>query len=307
MDEFDTERSESIKIAQIIGIIICFVCIVGLIFTLIFIRHESRTIQNDINSKQNDNEIIQLSIDEQNIRIEKLNSEINENIDVDKLTSDSKELLPKLINQLETNIITDKVDAKIAYITFDGGPSELTNYFLDVLDEHGIKATFFLKDNVDEDEEIKSLYSESIKRIITSGNSIGYLLEENNIENFNSFKDNLKINYCYDLSYIRFVNGSSSIEEDETIIDDLIKNKLGYVDYNQVDGDSEEYLSVDQAISNVVDTTNNRKILVVEMHDSSSTSLSALPYIIEGLREQGYTFLPIVNESNVVIKNKTPN
>ncbi|MBO1912734.1 polysaccharide deacetylase family protein, partial [Microvirga sp. 3-52] len=34
---------------------------------------------------------------------------------------------------------------KVVYLTFDDGPSLLTDQFLDVLDEHGVKATFFMQ------------------------------------------------------------------------------------------------------------------------------------------------------------------
>lgn len=75
------------------------------------------------------------------------------------------------------------------------------------------------------------------------------------------------------------------------------------IDYNVLPNDDDLYIDENQMISNVIDNTNTRKILAIKLHNYSSNTVNALPYIIEGLQEEGYSFLPLFNES-IVIKNK---
>lgn len=61
-----------------------------------------------------------------------------------------------------------KAGKKIAYLTFDDGPSETTEQILDILKEKGVKATFFLIG-----EEIRDNRIEIVKREIKEGHSVG--------------------------------------------------------------------------------------------------------------------------------------
>ena len=56
---------------------------------------------------------------------------------------------------------------KILYLTFDDGPTEYTQKLLDILDAHGMKATFFMLET-----EMKR-YPEVVKRIAQEGHGIG--------------------------------------------------------------------------------------------------------------------------------------
>lgn len=56
---------------------------------------------------------------------------------------------------------------KVAYLTFDDGPSKYSNDMLDLLDKNGIKATFFmLGDNM-------RTYPDAVKRIVEDGHYPG--------------------------------------------------------------------------------------------------------------------------------------
>ena len=59
-------------------------------------------------------------------------------------------------------------EEKICYLTFDDGPStENTKRILDILQEHNVKATFFVINK--EGDEAESLY----KRIVKDGHTLG--------------------------------------------------------------------------------------------------------------------------------------
>ena len=60
------------------------------------------------------------------------------------------------------------VAKKIAYLTFDDGPSEQTATVLDILKEEGIHATFFLVG-----EEITAETEEIVKRMVEEGHTVG--------------------------------------------------------------------------------------------------------------------------------------
>ena len=47
-------------------------------------------------------------------------------------------------NDSELSPIIEEKQRKVAYLTFDDGPSRNTIRILDILDEYGIKATFFV-------------------------------------------------------------------------------------------------------------------------------------------------------------------
>ena len=55
---------------------------------------------------------------------------------------------------------------KKVYLTFDDGPSPNTTRILDILDQYGVKATFFTICSPGEENE------ESLKRIVSSGNTL---------------------------------------------------------------------------------------------------------------------------------------
>lgn len=63
--------------------------------------------------------------------------------------------------------IAPQNDQKLVALTFDDGPSEYTDKYLDILDQYGIKATFFeLGQQVDE-------YPDSAKRVVSDGMQLG--------------------------------------------------------------------------------------------------------------------------------------
>ena len=60
-----------------------------------------------------------------------------------------------------------KPKEKVAYLTFDDGPSNLTLPLLDVLDRYGVKATFFLVGKTGEEDR------KAMREIVQRGHAIG--------------------------------------------------------------------------------------------------------------------------------------
>jgi peptidoglycan/xylan/chitin deacetylase (PgdA/CDA1 family) len=191
----------------------------------------------------------------------------------------------------------------VAYITIDDGPSrEVTPGILDLLQQEGIKATFFVLPH----DGMRDLY----RRIIDEGHEIGnhsythVYSKLYNSKDIDAFKDDVQLaqgfildNFGYSTTSFRFPGGamgrkSSIIEPRREFIEEL-----GYrdFDWNVETGDSNPKKtdkSPEALAQRVLDNTRNREQLIVLMHDTKSklTTLEALPLIIAGLREQGYSF-----------------
>lgn len=192
---------------------------------------------------------------------------------------------------------------KVAYITIDDGPSRaITPGILDILKQEGIKATFFVLPHSDVDD----IYM----RIIDEGHELGNhsyshvykkLYDSKDIELFREdvllARAFIMDNFGYLTTAFRFPGGAMSRSSSIITPRREILTELGYrdFDWNVELGDANSKQadkSAEALTRNVLDNTRNREQLIVLMHDTSNktTTLEALPFIIEGLREQGYAF-----------------
>lgn len=198
----------------------------------------------------------------------------------------------------------EKKSGKIAYLTFDDGPSTTnTPDILDILNKYGINATFFILGSMAEKNP------DLIKRINSEGNSIGnhsyshkYKYLYKNMDNFlgeiNKTDSILKIILGQDFKthLLRFPGGDAESYKDK--YKDAAKG-LGYKIYNwnALNGDSEsKQVSADKLFSRLKQTTKGQKELIILMHDNygKETTVKALPSIIDYLISQGYTFGKLV-------------
>ncbi len=197
-------------------------------------------------------------------------------------------------------ILDHQQSKKIAYLTFDDGPSSnITPQVLDVLKEYNVKATFFVIGNMAE------RYPDIIKRMNKEGHSIGnhsyshsYKYIYGKTSNFiNELKRTEKVlnnilGEKYETNVIRFPGGSFGSKK--APFRKAVKDK-GYVyyDWNSLNGDAEGHnISKRRLVQRFKTTFNGQKKLTILMHDmeTKQTTVDALPEIIEFLQEQGYEF-----------------
>lgn len=191
-------------------------------------------------------------------------------------------------------------EEKIAYLTFDDGPStKITPQILDILDRYKIKATFFVLGTMVEKN------SNVLKDAVSRGNSIGvhsfshvtshlYQNEKNFLEEIRQSEEILKkhIGNNFKTRLFRYPGGSFEAYKKQYM---YALNNLGYVsiDWNCVNGDAAILNPTKQIlIEEVKRTSLNKNQLVVLMHDSDTKQVTAdaLPSIIEYLISQGYEF-----------------
>lgn len=190
---------------------------------------------------------------------------------------------------------------KTAYLTFDDGPSVRTKEILDVLDEYGVKATFFVIGN--KNEEDKKLYKEIVDRGHTLGMHSQTHMYNRIYESTESFLEDYSQLFATIVNetgeqpvLFRFPGGSNNSYMTRNGTVDGIKEEMEtrgftYYDWNVSAEDAKyKYISAEDIALNVLEGSRYKNLAVVLMHDSANkqTTVDALPAIIEGLKEQGF-------------------
>ena len=200
-----------------------------------------------------------------------------------------------------TEVIKDKEAGKIAYLTFDDGPSKVvTPQVLDILKEYNIKATFFVIGSMAEKSP------ELLKRIYEEGHTIGnhtfshiyaYIYKNstnfiNDLEKSNeTFRSILGQDYQAN-NIMRFPGGSFGSQK-KSMIKAVVNAGYRYFDWNSLNGDAEGLnLSKEILVNRFIETTKDKKELIVLMHDTDIkyTTVESLSEIIEYLIDNEYTF-----------------
>ncbi len=199
---------------------------------------------------------------------------------------------------------------KTVYLTFDDGPSPVTPEILAILDQYGIKATFFVTSQLPQ-------YASYIREAYLRGHTIGlhsythdysiYSSEEAYLEDLRKIGEVVKSQIGYVPCFIRFPGGASnqtSAEYCEGIMTALTAKvrELGYqyYDWNAATGDGAEGLTADAAVENALNTDATTVILLAHDGEKKQETVDALPRIIEGYLERGYTFRAIDRTSTVI-------
>lgn len=197
-----------------------------------------------------------------------------------------------------------KKEEKMAYLTFDDGPTlKETGKILDILKEEEVKATFFVVG-----KHVKE-HPELVKRAFEEGHYIanhGY--HHNNkvlYQNSNSFMSEIKNtdleigkaigvdNYCSHV--FRFPNGymSSAYKANKKEAVKLLEDmNYTYIDWNCLNNDSVKKYSPTQLLKNLKKSSKGKGTLVILMHDTADVNdtASILKESIDFLKEQGYEF-----------------
>ena len=187
---------------------------------------------------------------------------------------------------------------KIAYLTFDDGPyPETTPHILKILQDEGVKATFFVVGR----QVVR--YPDLLKAEYEQGEGIG----------------NHSYSHDYNLLYRSPEAFLAEIKQTEELIFKTIgirpkivrapggtqghfhvnyynaldaANYLIY-DWNVSSGDADASLvPADQLVRNIESQVPSKERIIILMHDAGSkiTTVDALPRIIQYLKQQGYSF-----------------
>lgn len=212
----------------------------------------------------------------------------------------------KSVSNINPSIISDKT----VYLTFDDGPSYLTEEILDILKEENVPATFFVT-NVQIDK-----YTNIIKRMQNENHTIGLHTSTHNYRYVYSSDEN----YFNDLSdirnkvfqitgvksrIIRLPGGSSNTVSKKynpgiitRITSKLTEKSFYYFDWNIDSQDASGNLTKERIYQNVTNKLHSGTNIIL-MHDLSTkqSTKDALRDIIKYAKANGYTFAKITKNT----------
>ena len=248
------------------------------------------------------NNPINLSLNEeiQRVKKEHIQTKLDAIRAIEKRKRDEEEEARRIEEERQKEI---EKNQKVAYLTFDDGPSEkITPRILDILWEYDIKATFFVLG------KMVNINPEILKRTHEEGHAIGhhsyshdynyiYRNTRNFIEELDKTNNQFKkvLDEDFETNLLRFPGGSFEKKKQNFII---ATEKLGYINYdwNALNGDAEGHnLSKRYLVDRLKSTVSARqghKEIIILMHDTDTkkTTADALPEIIEYLIKEGYEF-----------------
>lgn len=198
-----------------------------------------------------------------------------------------------------------KEEKKIAYLTFDDGPTLNTPDIVDTLTRYNAKATFFVL------EERINLYPDFIKKIVHSGNSIGlhgishseaiYETETSPLEEMKKTEKTLRnlLGSGSKLVRVPFGSGYRLTKEQAKKLTDN-----GYIiwDWNVDPRDSVGQIVPQRVMDNLrrgLSSCDGAPVIL--LHDRKST-MRMLPMMLEYLSREGYTLLPISEKQTPITR-----
>lgn len=194
-------------------------------------------------------------------------------------------------------------DAKIAYLTFDDGPSDNTLKILKILEENDACGTFFVTGKGN---------SDYMKQIVESGNTIAlhtythtykqiYANEQAYFDDLQKISDLVYEKTGVRSNLLRFPGGSSNTISKvsmKTLANAVEEKGYHYFDWNCDSGDARtDGVPADKLVENIRNDMGSTKKLTILMHDTAAknTTVEALPQIIKLLKDKGYK-LSVLNE-----------
>ncbi|WP_369077327.1 MULTISPECIES: polysaccharide deacetylase family protein [Paenibacillus] len=203
---------------------------------------------------------------------------------------------------------------KIAYLTFDDGPSRYTKAILDQLRNHRVKATFFVLGN----RTFNGI--RMYKRMVREGHAIGNHTFSHNyrviyssipafLKDFRKLESVLHRYVHVKPKIFRFPGGSLNAvnpkygNRSKMIKVNQVMTRRGYryFDWNVKSGDSEVPRPTTKAmIRNVLRGSKNKRKIIVLFHDFNPSTPKCLPAVIKGLRRQSFIFRALSKNSFTV-------
>ena len=206
-----------------------------------------------------------------------------------------------IISLTSKDVIEGEANERIAYITFDDGPSKYTSKILDILDENNVKGTFFmLNDNM-------IVFKDKVIRMEKEGHGIGfhgvshelkelYKTENSAIEEFKTCNRTFYKITGKTSRLVRIPYGSKP-NMMESIYKKFIDEDFLLWDWTV---DTEDWKSTeDQIVSNILYYAREKDRIVILLHENQKT-VDCLPDIIKILRERGYSIEPITEDTKPI-------
>lgn len=312
MDKMEQRNKRKNKLMFIISSTISILLLAANIFFIYLNNNLNSKIKINSENSVTLKNIYNNNLEEAKIIEEEITLIQNINTNIEKARSEYYQTL----KVFEDKVSNKEINYKIAYLTFDDGPYHLTDKFLEVLEKHDVRATFFTigldKDNCFDNRNYscKETYAKTASYGHTMANhTYSHLIFNGLYSSADSFiyqvkkqEDLIKERTGITTNIVRFPGGSSSAGYiRNNIVEKLRQMNYGWVDWTASNGDGGWVGDKYTALNNLKSTI-NEDIEVVLFHDYSNATLSALPEVIEYLRNNNYVLLPLFYESKMVNK-----
>ena len=313
-------KSRKISVKMLVLTTICGVLTLALIFSAVFIIRqngeigEARTAlaqaQATNSQLKTEKDSYESQISEKDNKIYSLESRVVylEKLKADKLNPqvkpavDSNATAKKALLEAEAKKLANQKAAangqKLCFLTFDDGPCANTGEILRILKEKDAKATFFVTNQF-------SKYRYYLKQIDADGHAIGihttthrygdiYKNETAFFNDLNTMGNIIKEEVGYFPKITRFPGGSSnSYSLTKQLVYKVYEKGYQYFDWNVSSGDAAGIKVSATIAANVINGAKGKDSICVLMHDLHTATAQALPAIIDGLRAQGFIFMPL--------------
>lgn len=222
------------------------------------------------------------------------------------------ELYPDLYTEYDVPVYMEK-GKKIAYLTFDDGPSSNTFEILDILEEKNVPATFFIVGSV-----ITREGEDALKRMANEGHTIGihsyshicdkiYCSVERFLDDFNEVYRQIYEITGKRPSIYRFPWGSNNGYTKgikDVLVDEMKRRGFACYDWTVDSNDSVGRPTIYSIRRNVEKDLEAQDYPIILMHDSGINKLTvqALPGIIDMIRDKGYDFDTLDNRKPYIFE-----
>ena len=216
-----------------------------------------------------------------------------------------------VVVQTQSNEQATNPTGKIVYLSFDDGPGPYTQQLLDILDKYNVKVTFFVTNQT---ASCKDMIGEAYRR----GHTIA----------MHSYSHRFQDIYASETAYFNDLNKISALCEAQTGVKPTIVRFPGgtangvskkycagimtaltkslpakgyyYCDWNIDSKDAVGANTKEEVYNNVITGLQKHDVSYVLQHDIFKVSVEAVEDIILWGLENGYTFLPLTEESPMI-------
>ena len=190
------------------------------------------------------------------------------------------------------------------FLTFDDGPSQNTAQVLDILQDHDVRATFFV---VTGREELPGWKADLLRRIVDEGHTLGlhssthefrsiYASVESYLDDFSTASDLIYNATGVRPWVFRFPGGTKNSYNQNTYRDICAEmDRRGFVhyDWNCSAQDASNTVTAGEIWRNMTRDISPDRRNVLLMHDTKSLTVGLLDAFLTEMESQGYTFAPL--------------
>ncbi|MBP1587241.1 MAG: polysaccharide deacetylase family protein [Clostridia bacterium] len=215
-----------------------------------------------------------------------------------------------------TIVKPDNWNGSTIYLTFDDGPSYVTDKVLDQLKKYNVKATFFVVGS-----DFEGSRGRYIKRALEEGHNVGihsktheyqiiYTSTDAFFEDFYAVDSSLKKGVGFAPNISRFPGGASNGVSKKycpgimTQLSKMVPERgFIYFDWNVSPEDAMTRMTAEEIVAAVfkeVSRTKTENVVLMHDYDGQDTTADALPLIIERALSEGYAFDRLTYETKPV-------